>query len=99
MAGKKFFWKVMGGLFIGTFILGWGAVYSAQAESKILKLGVINPLTGPAAAWGLNTKCTMESLEKFFNDRGGITVKGQNYKIQMISADDKYTVAGGSRGG
>lgn len=95
MARKKVFLKVMGGLLIGTFILGWGVGYSVQAESKILKLGVINPLTGPAAAWGLNTKCTMESLEKFFNDRGGITVKGQNYKIQMISADDKYTVAGG----
>lgn len=95
MAGGKSFLKVMGGLFIGTFILGWGAVYSAQAESKILKLGAINPLTGPAAQWGLYVKCTMESLEKFFNDRGGITVKGQNYKIQMIFADDKYTVAGG----
>jgi branched-chain amino acid transport system substrate-binding protein len=99
MARKKFFLKAMGGLLIGAFILGWGAIPTVQAESKILKLGVINPLTGPAAQWGLNTKCTMESLEKFFNDRGGITVKGQNYKIQMISADDKYTVAGGRAAG
>lgn len=74
---------------------GWGFIAAAKAQSKVLKLGVINPLTGPAAQWGLNTKCTMDSLKAFFNDRGGITVKGQNYKIEMIHADDKYTVAGG----
>jgi branched-chain amino acid transport system substrate-binding protein len=76
-------------------LCGWGFISGVQAQSKILKLGVINPLTGPAAQWGLNTKCTMDSLKVFFNDRGGITVKGQNYKIEMIHADDKYTVAGG----
>ncbi len=78
---------------------GWGFIPEAHAQSKILKLGVINPLTGPAAQWGLNTKCTMDSLKLFFNERGGITVKGQNYKLEMIHADDKYTVAGGRAGG
>jgi branched-chain amino acid transport system substrate-binding protein len=95
MKGEKTVLKVGMGLLILAVIFGWEAQTGVRAESKILKLGVINPLTGPAAQWGLNTKCTMESLEKFFNDRGGITVKGQNYKIEMISADDKYTVAGG----
>ncbi len=71
------------------------AHHAEAAESKTLKLGVINPLTGPAAQWGLNTKCTMDSLKNFFNERGGVTVKGQNYKIEIIHADDKYTVAGG----
>jgi branched-chain amino acid transport system substrate-binding protein len=47
------------------------------------------------ALWGLNTKCSLEALQKFLNDRGGITVKGQKYKIEMVFADDKYTVAGG----
>jgi len=79
-----------------SFILAlWGVFSLAAAESKVLKLGVINPLTGPAAPWGLNTKCTMDALKIFFNERGGVTVKGQNYKIEMIHADDKYTVAGG----
>ncbi len=99
MRRKKSLLKVGVGLLIGFFFLGWVALTGVQAESKILKLGVINPLTGPAAPWGLNTKCSMESLEKFFNDRGGITVKGQSYKIQMIFADDKYTVAGGRAAG
>jgi branched-chain amino acid transport system substrate-binding protein len=95
MGAKEFWRKAVGGLVVLAVLLGWGWMIEAQAESKVLKLGVINPLTGPAAQWGLNTKCTMDSLQKFFNDRGGITVKGQNYKIEMIHADDKYTVAGG----
>jgi len=90
--------RVLAGFLVVVFGM-WGLVSSAGAQSKILKLGVINPLTGPAAQWGLNTKCTMDSLKIFFNDRGGINVKGQNYKIEMIHADDKYTVAGGRAGG
>ncbi|MEW6184369.1 MAG: ABC transporter substrate-binding protein [Thermodesulfobacteriota bacterium] len=71
------------------------ATKGSAAESKVLKLGVPVPLTGPAGQWGLNVKCSMESLKRFFNDRGGITVKGQNYRIEMYFADDKYTAAGG----
>ncbi len=77
-------------------ILGWGGLSHSQSqEAKILKFGVINPLTGPAAHWGLNTKCSMDAVSQWINDRGGITVKGQKYKIEMVYADDKYTVAGG----
>ena len=95
MPRKKFFMRAGGVLLIGAIILGWGGIIETKAESKILKLGVINPLTGPAAQWGLDNKCAMESLKKFFNDRGGITVKGQNYMVEMFFGDDKYTVAGG----
>jgi len=95
MPAKEFGMKAVRVLVLFAILWGWGWITDATAESKILKLGHINPLTGPAAQWGLNTKCTMDSLKAFFNDRGGITVKGQNYKIEMIHADDKYTVAGG----
>jgi branched-chain amino acid transport system substrate-binding protein len=81
------------------FIYLWIGAMEARCESKVLKFGVINPLTGPAAQWGLNVKCSMEALQKFFNDRGGVTVKGQNYKLEMVYADDKYTVAGGRAAG
>jgi branched-chain amino acid transport system substrate-binding protein len=91
--------KVLLALVVMFFISSWTGSMEVRAESKILKLGVINPLTGPAAQWGLNVKCSMEALQKFFNDRGGITVKGQNYKLEMVFADDKYTVAGGRAAG
>ena len=76
----------------------WGPA-QAQGEKKI-KIGVINPMTGPAAPWGLAAQCSMERFKILFNDRqGGITVKGQKYKFEMIYADDKYTVAGGRAAG
>ncbi len=79
-------------------LLGYGSSF-AQSE-KVIKVGVINPLTGPAAPWGLGTQCAMERFKILFNDRrGGITVKGQKYKFEMIYADDKYTVAGGRAAG
>ena len=67
----------------------------AQSE-KVIKIGVINPLTGPAAPWGIGTQCAMERFKVLFNGKwGGITVKGQKYKVDFVYADDKYTVAGG----
>jgi branched-chain amino acid transport system substrate-binding protein len=67
----------------------------AQSE-KVIKIGVINPLTGPAAQWGLSVQCAMERFKRLFNGKwGGITVKGQKYKVDFVYADDKYTVAGG----
>jgi branched-chain amino acid transport system substrate-binding protein len=99
MMAREFRLKILTAIIaLVSFVTGGGGL-EAGAESKILKLGVTNPLTGPAASWGLNTKCSLEAVEKFFNDRGGITVKGQNYKIEMVFADDKYTVAGGRTAG
>jgi branched-chain amino acid transport system substrate-binding protein len=97
---KKSFWlKTVAGVVTLAVLLIAGGHQEAGAESKILKLGAPVPLTGPAGQWGASVKCSMESLKRFFNDRGGITVKGQNYKIEMLFADDKYTVAGGRAAG
>jgi ABC-type branched-subunit amino acid transport system substrate-binding protein len=94
---KASFKSVLVGLLVAVFILlGWGTGRDAgAAEFETLLFGMINPLTGRAAPWGLNTKCAMDATAQFINDRGGITVKGQKYKIEMVYADDKYTVAGG----
>lgn len=78
----------------GIFIVICFSPVVAEAQ-KVIKLGSINPLTGPAAIWGLTNQCQMEAVKKLINDRGGVTVKGENYKIDIIYADDKYTVAGG----
>jgi branched-chain amino acid transport system substrate-binding protein len=99
MANAEFKMKTVAVCFILVILCAWGFSNDVQAQSKVLKFGVINPLTGPAAQWGLNTKCAMDSMQKFLNDRGGVTVKGQKYLIEMIHADDKYTVAGGRAAG
>jgi branched-chain amino acid transport system substrate-binding protein len=99
MTARDFRLKRVAGFVVLAFLLGWGGIKDLGAETKILKLGVPAPLTGPAGQWGLSVKCSMESLKRFFNDRGGITVKGQKYQVEMFFADDKYTVAGGRAAG
>jgi branched-chain amino acid transport system substrate-binding protein len=62
---------------------------------NVIKVGVINPLTGPAAPWGLLIKCSVDTSKEIINDRGGVNIKGKKYRVEVIHADDKYTVAGG----
>lgn len=61
----------------------------AQKEAQILKIGCFNPRTGPAAAWGINTGRGLDLCVDEWNKKGGVTVQGQKYKIEMIYEDDK----------
>jgi branched-chain amino acid transport system substrate-binding protein len=91
---KKHSWWMIGLSALILLFAGYGSS-PAQTE-KVIKIGVINPLTGPAAPWGIGTQCAMERFKVLFNGKwGGITVKGQKYKVDFVHADDKYTVAGG----
>jgi branched-chain amino acid transport system substrate-binding protein len=56
----------------------------------VLKLGSFNPRTGPGASWGLNTDKFVDLCVEQWNKKGGVTVQGQKYKIEMIHEDDKY---------
>ena len=96
---KNWRWGIITGFFVLILMLTFSGSSAAQG-GKMIKVGVINPLTGPAAPWGLAVQCAMERFKVLFNDRrGGVTVKGQKYKFEMIYADDKYTVAGGRTAG
>jgi ABC-type branched-subunit amino acid transport system substrate-binding protein len=86
------------GFFVGVFFLVC-LVPSVSWAQKIIKVGVTNAFTGPAAAWGIVSKTDMDSIEALINSKGGITVKGENYKVNTIFVDDKYTVAGGRAAG
>ena len=62
---------------------------SAQTTTatKTLKVGCTLPLN---VAMGLETKKCLEILVDEFNKAGGMTIKGQQYLVQMIIYDDKY---------
>ena len=64
--------------------------YSCFAAQKVLKVGSFNPLTGPGAFWGTTAKKALDLSAENWNKRGGVTVKGQKYKIKVIHYDDKY---------
>ena len=59
---------------------------------KTLKIGTVLPLN---FGLGVDTKKALEMQIGQFNDAGGITIKGQNYKVQLIVYDDKWTAEAG----
>ena len=65
---------------------------SALAQEPI-KVGVIAPLTGAGAAWGLAMATGVEIVADRVNADGGLLVAGKKHKVQVIAYDDKYQTA------
>jgi branched-chain amino acid transport system substrate-binding protein len=92
----KFGKGVIGGFVIVCVLLGlFAGANAAAGGTKIIKLGAIVPLTGPAATWGQWGLRMQENFEKWYNAKGGITVKGQKYTVKAVGVDDKFTLIGG----
>ncbi|MDE2200166.1 MAG: ABC transporter substrate-binding protein [Rhodospirillales bacterium] len=75
--------------------LGVG-VYGAMlgyASAETLKIGVIAPLTGSGAAWGIANAEAAKILAKDINAKGGLDVGGKKYTIKVIAYDDQYKAA------
>jgi branched-chain amino acid transport system substrate-binding protein len=76
-------------ILLGVVLLGlfltlpvWGA--------DVVKVGFSGPLSGGAAKYGKNCEAGMVMAMEEINAKGGITVAGKKYKIEMISLDDRY---------
>ena len=86
-------------LAIGVTALGLAA--PATAQEKVLKVGVLGVMSGPAASWGLGNKYCAEATAQMYNEKGGAEIDGENYTIQIVSIDDKndpkLTVSGAER--
>lgn len=67
---------------------------NSKSATKTLKLGVIAPLSGPGAAWGIAVEAGAEIAADDVNARGGLKVNGQTYKVKVIPYDSKYTPQG-----
>ena len=74
-------------LAIGVAALGLAA--PATAQEKVLKIGVLGVMSGPAASWGLVNKYSAEATAQMYNDQGGVEIDGEKYKIEVVSIDDK----------
>jgi branched-chain amino acid transport system substrate-binding protein len=64
---------------------------SPNPEAKTLKIGVMAPLTGPSSSAGLPHSRVTQLAADWINSRGGITIKGQKYLIELILEDEKET--------
>ena len=65
-----------------------------SAEVKTIKIGSVNSLTGWMAAGENPTNEGMVLAVDWINNKGGITVKGVKYKLQLISEDSKSSPEG-----
>ncbi len=69
------------GLFFAFSI--WGA--------DVAKIGYSGPLSGGQAQYGKNVLDGMTLASEEINAKGGITVAGKKYKIEIVALDDRYT--------
>ena len=76
-----------------------GAVFLAMAlaQADTIKIGIIGPLSGPAATWGQSIPQGVEMFIEDLEKAGGLTIQGKNYKLEAISYDDKYNGAEGAK--
>ena len=73
----------------------------AGAQQKVLKIGVLGVMSGPAASWGLVNRYCAEATAQMVNEQGGWAIGGEKYRIQVVSIDDqndpKLSVTGAER--
>ncbi|MDM0021832.1 ABC transporter substrate-binding protein [Variovorax saccharolyticus] len=78
-----------------TIAVGVGLAISSlnAVNAQTLKVGVIAPLTGGGAPWGMamaeGTKIAAEEV----NAQGGLDVGGKKYQVQVIVYDDQFKAA------
>jgi branched-chain amino acid transport system substrate-binding protein len=65
-----------------------------KGDVKVLKIGAIVTVTGPAAAGLKDMADAAGPAEEYFNSKGGITVAGQKYNIKIIAEDDQSNPQG-----
>lgn len=65
----------------------------ASAADKVLPIGVLGPLSGGAAAYGLDTSRGAEMKADEINSAGGLKIGGDVYKIKLIVYDHKASAA------
>ena len=74
-----------------TLALAGAALVSgiAHAANEKLKIGFVGVTSGPAAAWGTSNVRSMETLAEMLNEKGGVTIGGKTYDIEIVTFDDQ----------
>jgi len=73
--------------------VGLSVGLSAPVVAETLRIGIIAPLTGPGAPWGMAGKMAGEILANKVNSEGGLDVGGTKYEVEVIAYDDQYKAA------
>jgi ABC-type branched-subunit amino acid transport system substrate-binding protein len=81
-------------LVLAVFFLCSSFAKEAAAQAKTLKIGLISSVTGPMAPAFKSELDAAKPTAVFMNQRGVITVGGQKYQIEIVTADDQSSPAG-----
>ena len=88
-------------LFLVGFVLLTFGVTTSQAANKVLKIGHIGVMSGPAASWVLINKYSALAGAEIINEDGGFEIGGEKYDIEIVSLDTKQdprvAIAGAER--
>ena len=74
---------------LGALALGASVATGGLAQETI-RIGFSGPLSGGAALYGKNCVAGLEFAASETNARGGITIAGKTYKIEIVALDDRY---------
>ena len=72
------------------FGLGLSVASASGAMAETLKFGVVAPLTGGGAPWGIAGDQAARIAAADINAKGGLEVGGKKYQIEVISYDDQF---------
>jgi branched-chain amino acid transport system substrate-binding protein len=84
-------------LFLALASFAYAAGGEETAEEKVIKIGCAVSMSGRVSPEGNALKEGAEVWEKFVNDKGGIDVGGEKYRVEVIFYDDKSDSATGAK--
>ncbi|WP_156289661.1 ABC transporter substrate-binding protein [Oceanobacillus salinisoli] len=61
-----------------------------NTDGEVLEIGLVGPLSGGAAGWGLPLQYGVEMAIKEVNENGGLEIGGTTYNVELIAYDDQY---------
>src|SRR2546430_17496300 len=62
-------------------------VIPANAQSRVIKIGHVNPRTGPLAGFGEADTFILAQVRNILGD--GLTIAGKRYPVEIISKDSQ----------
>jgi len=68
--------------------LSVGAAYAAE---KVFKIGLLGPMSGAGAAWGISMQRGVSMAIEDINKAGGLKVGNDGYRMEFVPGDTKYT--------
>lgn len=89
------------GVGVGIAMLAAAYPGGALGQEKVLRIGQLGVMSGPAASWGLINKYTALAHISMINEDGGYEIDGEKYKLELVSIDTKndprVAIAGAER--